>query len=86
MRLSPGAERIFVAPTVGLTAATPYDVQQDITFFHDPAISSAVVLQSGDFAVFFAQDAHKTCCLAGDSGPVRKVVIKIRLPAAATLQ
>ena len=40
---------------------------------------SDLVMEAGNWAVFYPNDIHRPCCLAGTSGKVRKVVVKIRL-------
>jgi YhcH/YjgK/YiaL family protein len=74
-----GAERLFVEQVGRREAATEYDAANDITFYKDNPVTTAIVLKAGDFAVFHPWDAHKTSCDAGDPGTVRKVVIKVRL-------
>lgn len=74
-----GSEEIRVFPTPGLTVKTPYDSANDVEFYVPGASAPARLhLEPGTFAVFFPQDAHQTqIAPAGESGTVRKVVIKI---------
>jgi len=53
----------------------PYDPAKDIVFYEE-APESWFAVPPGRFAVFFPADAHAP--LAG-RGPIRKVVVKIRL-------
>jgi len=73
-----GTELMHVAPTHRLTGLGPHDEEKDFTLYADPAAFGVVRLQPGDFALFFPHDGHKTG-LADQAGPVRKVVIKVRL-------
>ena len=75
-----GAERILHAATDGLAVETEYDEAGDIVFYRDPRASSSVLMPAGALAVFLPPDAHKPGCMAGGRDPVRKVVVKVRLP------
>lgn len=74
-----GAERILHTPTSGLEAETPYAAETDIALYQEPAASSSLLLQPGDFAIFYPADAHKPGCMAGARHPVKKVVVKVEL-------
>lgn len=74
-----GAERILYLPAAGLAVAEPYREADDVMFFEEPRVSSSLLLNAGDAAVFLPQDAHKPGCMAGARHDVRKVVVKIRL-------
>lgn len=55
--------------------AAEFDAERDLGFFRDrPA--TWCVLQPGDFAIFFPNDAHAP--LAG-TGPIHKVVVKVAI-------
>ena len=75
-----GTERILHAPAEGLAVETPYDEAKDIAFYAEPKASSSLLLRAGDLAVFHPADAHKPGCMAGGRDPVRKVVVKVRVP------
>lgn len=72
-----GEERIGVAARDGLEVQTPYDVENDVTFYQEPAESDSVLLHAGEYAVFAPQDAHKPRCAAGKPMPVQKIVVKV---------
>ena len=57
--------------------AVPYNSDNDITFYEDPKHYGTVFLNAGDFVVLGPEDAHKPRCAAGESIPVKKVVIKV---------
>lgn len=76
-----GAERILYVPADGLAVAEPYSEENDILFFEEPKVSTSLLVEAGDAAVFFPEDAHKPGCMAGARHDVRKVVVKIRLGA-----
>lgn len=60
--------------------SVPYDPAKDIVFFGG-APQQRIAVRPGQVAVFFPEDAHAP--LLGDGGPVRKLVVKVRLPAKA---
>jgi biofilm protein TabA len=74
-----GRERILHAATAGLDVEVPYSADEDVEFFADPVASSSLLVQPGEFAIFFPQDAHKPGCMAGGRADVQKVVIKVRI-------
>lgn len=77
--IAAGAERILYIPADRLPVAEPYSDENDILFFEEPKVSTSLLLNTDDAAVFFPEDAHKPGCMAGARHDVRKVVVKIRL-------
>ena len=53
----------------------PFDAEDDLGFFYDRP-DTWITLRTGEFAIFFPEDAHAP--LAG-SGPVKKVIVKVLL-------
>lgn len=74
-----GTEVIEIFPKNGLTVSEPYHSGKDAEFYEKPAEEHAkVILKPGQFLVFFPDDAHMPCLMAGSSPePVKKVVFKI---------
>jgi len=88
--IADGAEMIGYAPTDTLALETPYDPEKDIAFYERPACYTPIALPAGCFAVFYPEDAHMPCCrldadatLRSTSEPVRKIVLKVKLPTEA---
>ena len=77
--IAAGAERILYVPVNGLPVAEPYSEENDVLFFEEPKVSTSLLVNTGDVAFFFPEDAHKPGCMAGARHNVRKVVVKIRL-------
>ena len=77
-----GREVCGYAPlSPALTVSTPYDAERDYMLFNETACDF-ITLSPGSFAVFLPQDAHLPGCQSGDvAEAVRKVVVKILLPA-----
>jgi YhcH/YjgK/YiaL family protein len=76
-----GAEACGVAPTPLLTPIAPYLPEKDIEKFQPPGSApSLLALRTGEFAVFYPEDAHQPGLpLTGHAGPVLKVVVKFLL-------
>ena len=74
-----GREAIEIFPKKGLAVSEPYNPEKDAEFYHVPAETHArITLRPGQFLVFFPEDAHMPCLMAGNSPqPVKKVVIKV---------
>ena len=72
-----GTELIGCRSRTGLTEKTQYDPANDITFYEEPALSGAVLLEAGDYVVLAPEDAHKPRCIAGQAMPVKKIVVKV---------
>ncbi|MGV6989084.1 YhcH/YjgK/YiaL family protein [Testudinibacter sp. P80/BLE/0925] len=76
--LHAGYERIGVAIDLGNNPiAKAYDPARDILFYQSVADESELIMRPGNFAVFFPSDVHRPACLDGESGKIRKVVVKI---------
>ena len=75
-----GKERMLHAPADTLKVNTPYNDEKDVAFYTDPEVSSSFLVLPGHFAIFFPADGHKPGVMAGGRDPVRKVVVKVRVP------
>lgn len=53
-----GSERMGVCPIEGLKVKTPYEEEKDLIFFENPSVYDSFVVQAGQFAVFYPEDAH----------------------------
>jgi YhcH/YjgK/YiaL family protein len=73
-----GEERIGYAPLEKLTAR-PYDEAKDFMRLDGPA--DFLHLCPGSFAVFFPHDAHMPGIALDRPAAVRKVVVKVAMPA-----
>jgi biofilm protein TabA len=73
-----GEETIRVADVKSLTETTPYDPERDIAFY-SLAPGSAARLRPGDFALLFPHDAHLPLLPTESPGPIRKIVVKVRV-------
>ena len=73
-----GEEAIFHSPIDSLRETTPYLETGDAALYAGED-NFPVLMRPGCFAIFYPGDGHKPCCTWRASGPVKKVVIKIRL-------
>lgn len=73
--IAKGSELIGYAPFRGQDVTADYDEEKDAAFFKGYA--SFIKMDKGMFAIFFPEDLHMPG--TGDGGPVRKVVVKVRV-------
>ncbi len=72
-----GKEFVGCVSRKELVEKTAYNAENDITFYEEPALSGAVLLEAGDYVILAPEDAHKPRCIAGQAMPVKKIVIKV---------
>lgn len=76
--LHAGKERIGVTPDLGNNpVAQDYDEERDILFYTDVQNEVELIMRPGNFAVFFPEDIHRPGCADGQSGKIRKIVVKV---------
>ena len=73
-----GVERMGYAPYTGAEAVLSDPEGKDVAFYRDLEGESFVDVGPGAYCVFFSNDIHRPGCAAGQPGPVRKVVVKMR--------
>jgi len=56
---------------------TDWLADKDIAFLPEGGQKKTVVLQEGDFVVFYPGEVHKPLCAVGENAKVRKVVVKM---------
>ena len=78
-----GEETIVFQNTDRMCAASVYDPLQDVRFFTNDGSVRSVRLRAGDFCILYPQEGHRPCCCAGEPSPLKKVVVKVRVPAAS---
>ena len=72
-----GAEVMKVADISQMTVSVPYT--EDVMFFKDNERASVLVIEEGEYGIFFPWDAHKPgLCYNGKPDDVKKVVVKVR--------
>ena len=74
-----GAEIMQTARIKDLTPLAEYDPQGDYHFFKFGATSD-VIVQAGEFAVFYPNQPHRpSCSFEGHKGMVKKLVFKVKI-------
>lgn len=76
-----GEEEILVRPVEQLDCTTPYDAGRDVAFYRHDLPAATVRLGNGAFAILFPHDAHEPQHAVAHPAPVKKIVVKIALPA-----
>ncbi|EOU9528851.1 YhcH/YjgK/YiaL family protein [Cronobacter dublinensis] len=56
---------------------TDWLADKDIAFLAEGAQEKTVVLEEGDFVIFWPGEVHKPLCAVGSPAPVRKAVVKM---------
>lgn len=78
--LHSGKERMGFAVDLGKNQiAVEYDPVRDIQFYQDAECENELVMQRGNFAIFFPNDVHRPGCIDGEMTKIRKVVVKIAM-------
>ena len=70
-----GEELIGVAPLSSMKREIEAHPERDIYFYEGE--TAKILIGNGRLAILFPQDAHAPCIAAGESRPVRKVVVKV---------
>lgn len=74
-----GEERIDVTEYKNCSTSIEYDKDKDIEFLETKVSPSIQILRSGEFLVFFPQDAHKPSLDTNNKNFVKKVVVKVAI-------
>lgn len=74
-----GTEVMYVADVSDVEPKCEYDPEKDIMFFHDSKNADKLILNAGEYGLFFPWDAHKPgLCNDGVPGEVKKIVVKVK--------
>jgi biofilm protein TabA len=75
-----GIELMQVAPERSLSSLGPYDAKGDFEFFKAQEALNDLVVNAGEFAVFYPGEAHRPSCLYKNTAEkVKKLVFKIKI-------
>ncbi len=78
-----GIELMQVCPTDQLKPITEYDAKGDFHFFTSNGCITDLCVRQGEFTFFYPGEAHRPSCLYQNTRcSVKKLVFKIRIPAA----
>lgn len=74
-----GTEVIYAADISDLGVKCEYSAEKDIMLLDDCEKSSKLVLEKGEYGIFFPWDAHKPgLCFEGNPDNVKKIVVKVK--------
>ena len=74
-----GTERMDVADVKEMPETDEYDTDRDITRYSNGVKANSLILNPGDFAIFFPWDAHKPGCKTEKDDQSLRMVIKVRV-------
>jgi biofilm protein TabA len=75
-----GAEIMQSARLKDLTPLADYDTKGDYHFFKYSGAATDLIVQAGEFAVFYPKEAHRpSCSYEGYQGLVKKLVFKVKI-------
>ncbi len=73
-----GEEMMYYEPVRNLTVTEAYNPERDVAFYADSAEFVSLPCKTGQFTVFYPEDAHKPSCILNKASYVRKVVVKVK--------
>ncbi len=84
--IASGAEMMQVVDVKKATLKTEYNEEKDVEFYYDTDKAGKVLVEAGEYGIFFPNDIHKPgLSVYGNSAPVKKILVKIALFPTETL-
>lgn len=75
-----GHERIRWSPINGMDVKTPYNEQNDATFYENPSpYGGEIIIGNGNFSIMFPQDGHACQYFVGRCEKIKKIVVKVNI-------
>lgn len=74
-----GTERNCCSPIEKLKETKPYTKEVDAAFYEAEITAHELRLGDGYFAIYWPQDGHMPCMIAGEQEKVKKVVVKVKI-------
>ena len=74
-----GQEMVQWASLCGMQEITEYDIENDRTYYKNPAETIDCVIGNGVFAIYFPSDAHNPQNAVGPSSTIKKVTVKVAI-------
>ena len=75
-----GHERIKWSPIKGMDVKTPYNEQNDATFYENPTpYGGEIIIGNGNFSIMFPQDGHACQYYVGQCELIKKIVVKVNI-------
>jgi len=80
-----GMEKFGYTPLKTQKPSTPYNSENDVAFYSLPEEAiNYLTLSAGEFIIFFPSDIHQPEVFVHQPGPVKKVVLKIKVQTAGS--
>ena len=73
-----GSECQWYLPRKELQELGPYNPEKDITFYSFKGEGSKLILNPGDYAIYFPQDGHLPGMMAAPNEECTRIVVKIK--------
>ena len=75
-----GHERIKWSPIKGMDVKTPYNEQNDATFYENPTpYGGEIIIGNGNFSIMFPQDGHACQYYVDRCEKIKKIVVKVNI-------
>ncbi|MDK2964456.1 MULTISPECIES: YhcH/YjgK/YiaL family protein [Lacrimispora] len=73
-----GSEIMTYARIDELNEKVPYNDEKDVVFYDNENPGLKAVVKAGEYMIFNPWDGHKPKAAAGESAPIKKVIVKIK--------
>ena len=78
--IASGAEFMQVVDVQKATLKIEYNEEKDVEFYFDTDKAGKLLVESGEYGIFFPSDIHKPgLAVNGDPAPIKKILVKIAL-------
>ena len=75
-----GGEFMQVVDIQKATLKTDYNEEKDVEFYHDTEKAGKMLVEAGEYGIFFPNDIHKPAlAVDGSSAPIKKILVKIAI-------
>ena len=74
-----GNRKVYYASRSALEPIADYDGEKDVMFLKDSDACDELLLRSGEFMIFYPQDAHKPAMAYEGKKIVQKLVFKVKM-------
>ena len=75
-----GAEIMKVVDIQKATLKVDYNEEKDVEFYHDTDKAGKILVEAGEYGIFFPNDIHKPgLAVDGNTALVKKILVKIAL-------
>lgn len=88
MMVLEGEEKLYFFPDTSGNQVHEVIPERDLTFYENSGMvrENRVILQPGDYVVFFPWDAHIPFCMVSKEQTIKKCVLKVKMSALHSLR